>query len=180
MQQSSPMNKLGPIWTIIQFLWSIRRIIAIISMLTALVYLLASETLEQRRTMMVAFSASDARIASHEAGLKVSGDAVFSGPSKDGRSISLEQAQTLYAQVQSLRSELASLSAPTEEIERAVVLYTASLSSVQGAINLFEVGEDGTVSVLEALASIEAPASMYRAAASGYKNSVWRSFWAAF
>lgn len=174
------MNKLGPIWTGIQFVWSIRRIIAIISMLTALVYLLASETLEQRRTMLAAFSANDAQVASLETDLKVHGDAVFSGPSRDGRSITVEQARQLYVTVQLLRSELASLSSPTGKIERAVRLYTTSLSSLQGALNLFEEGEAGTISVLEALAAVEAPASSYRAAAASYENSVWRSFWAAF
>lgn len=180
MQKSSPMNKLGPIWTGIQFVWSIRRIIAIISMLTALVYLLASETLEQRRTMLASFSASDKVIAELEANLKIQGDAAFSGPSRDGRSITVEQARQLYASVQLLRSELAALSSPTSKIERAVLQYTTALSSLQGALNLFEEGEAGTISVLEALSAIDVPASNYRVAAAKYESSVWRSFWAAF
>lgn len=112
--------------------------------------------------------------------MKIQGDAAFSGPSRDGRSITVEQARQLYASVQLLRSELAALSSPTSKIERAVLQYTTALSSLQGALNLFEEGEAGTISVLEALSAIDVPASNYRVAAAKYESSVWRSFWAAF
>lgn len=128
MQQSTAMNKLGPIWTFLQFLWSIKRIIAILSMLTALVYLMASETLEQRRTMLAEFNKSNSVITEFEAVLKSSGDSVFSGPSRDGRSISEELAALLYTATQNLRSELATLSAPNGTIDAARDAYVNSLT----------------------------------------------------
>lgn len=180
MQQSTTMAKLGPVWAVIQFLWSIKRIVAIVSMLTALVYLLASETLEQRRTMLAEFAKADSIVADLEADFKALGDEAFSGPSRDGRSVTPDLGSRLYKATQALRSELASLSPPTNAIEHALIRYTASLSDLQGSLNLFEPGAEGTISVLRALDAVEEPAADYRLAATKYERSVWRSFWAAF
>lgn len=149
-------------------------------MLVALVYLLASETLEQRRTMLVEFAKTDAIVAELEADLKALGDEAFSGPSRDGRSVSPDLASRVYEATQALRSELASLSPPTNAIENALISYTARLSDLQGSLNLFEPGAEGTISVLLALDAIEKPAAEYRIAVTKYERSVWRSFWAAF
>lgn len=180
MQQSTAMSKFGPIWTFIQFLWSIKRIIAIFSMLLTLVYLMAAETLEQRRTMLADFNIAEANIASLEKSLKVSGDSAFGNSSRDGRSITVEIAADLYRATQDLRSGLATLSAPNNRIVATRDAYVASLTKLQGQLNLFEVGEEGTISVLEALHAVEIPAANFRKSASSYQNSVLRSLWAAF
>jgi hypothetical protein len=180
MPQSPTMNKIGPVWSFLQFLWSMKRIIAIISMLTALVYLMASETLEQRRTMLADFNKSEAIIADFEAAFKASGDRAFGGSSRDGRSMTVELAENLYTATQTLRSELATLSAPNSGIQVARDSYVKSLTNLQGKLNLFEVGAEGTISVLEALDEIERPAANFRKETSSYQNSVLRSLWAAF
>ena len=157
-----------------------KKIIAIISMLVTLVYLMASETLEQRRTMLADFNISEATIADFESNLKVRGDSAFSGSSRDGRSMTAELATDLYTATQSLRSELATLSAPNSDIELARDAYVKSLTNLQGKLNLFEVGAEGTISVLEALTAIERPAAIFREESSSYQRSVLRSLWAAF
>ncbi len=180
MQQSSPMSKLGPVWTVFQFLWNIRKIVTIILLVLTLVYLFFAETLQQRRFMLTQFSEAQAVITDLEAEMKRLGDEAFSGPSRDGRSITSIQAHELYAGVQDLRSELATLAPPNAALEIARNSYVNSLTVLLGRLNLFEEGEDSTVSILRALEGIEVPAANYREAAKRYQNSVWRNFWAAF
>lgn len=180
MQQSSTMNKQGPVWTILLFLWNIRKIVSIILMAITLVYLFFSETLEQRRFMLVEFGEEHSLVTMNEAALKILGDEVFRGPSQDGRPITSEQASGLYSGIQRLHSNLATLSPPNQAVEDARDRYARSLTKVLGALNLFEEEADGTSSVLKALQAIEIPAAKYRNAVKRYQNSVWRSFWAAF
>ena len=180
MQQSATMNKLGPLWTIALFFWNIRKVVSIILLVLTLVYLFFNETLEQRRFMLTEFSETQKTITKHEIALKIIGDTVFSGPSRDGRSITTEHATQLYVGVQSLRSQLSALSPPNDDIEKTKDHYVRSLANLQGRINLFDEGEEGTNDVLEAMVGIEVPATNYGIAVKKYQNSVWRSFWAAF
>lgn len=149
-------------------------------MFLTLVYLFFGETLEQRRSMLTEFNKSQLTIVNAETALKSLGDAAFRGPSRDGRSITAEQAEKLYSGVQNLRSNLAAMSPPNRSIENTSNLYIGSLTTLQGSLNLFEEGEEGTLAVLDALAGVEIPATYYGLAVKDYQTSVITSFLAAF
>jgi hypothetical protein len=180
MQQSVSMNKRGSIWTFVLFLWNIRRVVSIILLALTLVYLFFSETLEQRRSMLSEFNQTQKTITAHETALKVLGDTVFSGPSRDGRSITTRQSVELYIGVQGLRSQLTAMTPPNADIEYDRDEYIRTLTFLQGRLNLFEEGAEGTTSVLEALDRIEIPAKRYSSAVKRYQSSVFRSLLAAF
>jgi len=82
--------------------------------------------------------------------------------------------------VQILRSNLAAMSPPNRKIENTSNLYIGSLTALQGSLNLFEVGDEGTIAVLNALSGVESPATYYGLAVKEYQTSVIRSFLAAF
>ncbi|GAA6198701.1 hypothetical protein NBRC116598_41460 [Pseudophaeobacter arcticus] len=180
MQQSMEMNKLGPLWTFYRFVVAIRHIILIVSLGATVIYLLASETLEQRRYMLAEFGKAQAALAKPEAKFGKAGEVIFAGPSQDGRSISGTSAAALQEAARVLRAELLSAPAPNRDIELARHQYAGALADLLGKLNLFEPGADGTISVLTALEAVEAPAAAYHAAAEQYQTSVWTSFWAAF
>ena len=179
MQQSQMMSKIGPVRTFVQFVWALRRIVAVILLALTLIYLLFSETLEQRRFMLGEFSKAQEEISALEAAVKKQGDAVFREPSRSGRSVSSLHAENLYRSAQALHSALLAMSPPNRTIEATRNEYARSVAKLLGTINLFEEGEEGTISVLQALVEIEIPAANFREAAEKYQNSVWVSFWAA-
>ncbi|WP_170428129.1 hypothetical protein [Ruegeria arenilitoris] len=182
MQQSVGMDKLGPVVTVVRFVWAIRNIIAIVSLLCTVGYLLFSETLEQRRYMLSQFAKVQADVTEAEGHLKLAGDLAFREPSRTGASIPVAIAAQLEEAVRALRSELLSAPAPTSRIEKTRTAYAAALVDVLGAINLYEPGGDGekTIAVLTSLHALETPATAYKQAARKYQTSVWNSFWAAF
>lgn len=179
MQQSSTMDKLGPVGTIIRWVWTFRKLISIVALALSLLYLLMGETLHHRRSMLADFSSSIEDISIYEQALKTSGDRAFQDPSRTGESIETSVVKTLYSDVQKLRSRVTALTAPNNRIRKAQIEYLNSLSELQGVLNLFEPGEDGTVAVLTALNDIEMPASQFNNEAVIFKKSVWRSFFAA-
>lgn len=165
-------------------IWSIRKaiihVIAIVSMLTTILYLMYGETLEQRRVMLEQFTKDQVAVSRAEASFKDAGDAAFKGPSQNGRSITDADARLLTQATRSLRSALLSSTTPNGAIQKARIEYTDSLATLQGKLNLFTPGSNGTIAVLRALNAVEKPAADYHDAARSYQNSVWVSFWAAF
>lgn len=181
MQQSATTGSgINFIWNLLQLFWTFRRVISIIAMAMTVMYLLFGELLEQRRFMLQEFATAHQRVVEAEAKLKIAGDAVFRGPSRDGRSITYEGAEALYKSVQTLRSLLAGLTAPTYDIETATKSYLERLTTLQGKLNLFEEGKDGTTSVLEALEELEGPSAEFHSQAEGYQTSTWRTLLSAF
>ncbi|WP_354545959.1 hypothetical protein [Roseovarius sp. MBR-78] len=174
------MNKPGLFWTVVRFVVAIRHIILIVSLGATVLYLLASETLEQRRYMLEQFDKSQAALAKLEAEFGRAGSAVFAGPSKTGRSMTESEAKALQDAARSLRAGLLSAPAPNGDIEQTRQRYAGALSDLLGKLNLFETGEDGTIAVLTALEAVELPAAQYHVVAEQYQTSAWTSFWAAF
>jgi hypothetical protein len=176
------MSKTGPFWTFVRFVWAFRNIIAIVSLLLTVFYLMFSETLEQRRFMLSEFSEAYQNVSVAEGELKTTGDRVFREPSRSGAPVPAEAAAALENAVRDLRSALVAAPAPTGEIEQTRAAYAAELSDVLGAINLFELDGDGegTIRLLGALDAVERPALAYGEAVNDFQTSVWTSFWAAF
>lgn len=181
MQQLLRMNKSGPLWSVVRLVLAFRSIIAIVLLLLTVVYLMFSETLEQRRYMLTEFSASQREIALAEGILKDVGDTAFNVPSTTGGAIHLEDASALADAARELRSVLLAAPAPTSAIEGARAAYATVLADVLGAVNLYSPDDDGesTIRILHALEAIERPAVGYADAARSYQTSVWVSFWAA-
>lgn len=175
------MDKTGLLWTIGRTLWALRNLITIVTLLTTVLYLMFSETLEQRRYMLDKFSEAQNRIAAAEGVLKTAGDFAFKNPSKSGASIPTEVTEALESAVRNLRMTLLSAPAPTNSIQRTRTIYASELADVLGAINLYEPGGDGehTNNVLRALVALEKPATAYKKAATRFQTSVWASLWAA-
>ncbi|MEE2633100.1 MAG: hypothetical protein VX940_02230 [Pseudomonadota bacterium] len=183
MQQSLRMNnRAGCFWTVVRFVWTLRNIISIVLLLSTVLYLMFSETLEQRRFMLAEFSKAQNSISAAEGELKAAGDLTFRMPSKTGASIATETIVALENATRALRATLIAAPAPTTPIEESRAVYASALADVLGSINLYEPGGDGerTNAVLFSLASLEDPANAYKRAATAYQTSVWKSFWAAF
>lgn len=180
MQQSQLVNKVNVVWTIAVWIWTARKIISIILLVVSLAYLLWAELLEQRQYMRNQFTQETIQLSILEASFKQAGDAVFSGPSRDGRSITVELAETLYANAQKLQSDLNSFSQPNAELNVLRNAYAGAITDLLGALNLFEPGEVGTIRVLESLSKVDLAGTAYRNAADAYKNSFWQTFLSAF
>lgn len=180
MQQSMGMDKAGPFWTFVRFVVAIRHILLIVSLGATVAFLLASETLEQRRTMLADFGKAQIELAKLEAEFGKAGGAAFTGPSQDESSITVPDAVALQDAARALRSGLLSAPAPNVKVDLARQRYAGELADLLGTLNLFEPGADGTIAVLTALEAIEGPAALYHDAAEQYQTSVWTSFWAAF
>lgn len=180
MQQSQLVNKVNVVWTIAVWIWTARKIISIILLVLWLAYLLWAEVLEQRQYMRNQFTQETVELAVLEASFKQAGDAVFSGPSRDGRSITVELAETLHVRTQVLQSDLNSFAQPTSQLKMLRDVYAGSLTDLLGALNLFDPGEEGTIRILEALTTVDLASTAYHAASEEYKNSVWQTFLSAF
>ena len=179
--QTQSMNRLST-WIVdgVRFIYAIKHIIAIVSLSVALVYLLAAETLHQRRAMVASFETAQQAVTGAEAQLRAAGDAAFRNPSRTGASITKGEVDALMLAVQGLRSTLGAAPAPNSAIQSSRAAYVNSLTDLPGKLNLFAPGPDGTISVLTALDGIGVHADQYHATSSKFLTSTFNSFLAAF
>lgn len=179
--QTQSMNKVTT-WVVdrARFIYAIKHIIAIVSLSVALVYLLAAETLQQRRAMVASFEAAQRVVTDAEAVLRAAGDAAFRSPSRSGALITQAEVDALMTAVQGLRSALGAAPAPNSAIETSRAGYANSLTDLQGKLNLFVPGPDGTIEVLTALDGLGVHADRYHADSAKFLTSTFNSFLAAF
>ncbi|WP_201156862.1 hypothetical protein [Rhodobaculum claviforme] len=174
------MNRLGPFWAIARFIWAFKGLISIVLLAGTFLGYMTSEMIEHRRTMVKNFNATLSEIGAAEATFRNAGELAFKGPSRTGDSITTKQAQSLEQAVRALRSKLIEGLTPNRTIENARDAYVRSLTDLQGRLNLFAPGAEGTERVLEGLILVQPAADAYHESATTFQTSVWTSFWSAF
>lgn len=179
--QTQSMNRLAT-WVVdgVRFIYAIKHIIAIVSLSVALAYLLAAETVQQRRAMVASFSTAQQEVTTAEAKVRTAGDAVFRNPSRTGALITQSEVDALMVAVRGLRSALVAAPAPNATIQTTRTAYVNSLTDLQGKLNLFEMGAEGTITVLTALDGIGVYADQYHTASARFLTSTFNSLLAAF
>ena len=180
MQTFATMNRLGPVWTFVRFIWAIKGLISIVLLIGTFLGYMTSEMIEHRRSMLKEFSTAVSSIGVAEAEFRKSGESAFRGPSRTGESVTFEQVRSLEETVLALRSALLKSMTPNGAIQQARDAYVRSLTDLQGRLNLFTPGVEGTEAVLEGLVLVQPSADAYHEAATEFQTSVWTSFWAAF
>jgi hypothetical protein len=180
MQALATMTRFGPVWTFVRFVWAIKGLISIVLLIGTFVGYMTSEMIEHRRAMLKDFSSALASIGTAEATFREAGELAFRGPSRTGESITLAQVRALEEAALALRSALLKSMTPNGAIQQARDAYVRSLTDLQGRLNLFAPGVEGTEAVLEGLVLVQPSADAYHEAATEFQTSVWTSFWAAF
>lgn len=180
MQASATMTRLGPVLTFVRFIWAVKGLISIVLLIGMFVGYITSEMIEHRRTMLKDFNSALSTIGAAEATFREAGELAFKGPSRIGESVTVEQVRSLEEAVLGLRAALLESLTPNGAIEQARDAYVRSLTDLQGRLNLFTPGVEGTEAVLEGLVLVQPPADAYHEAATSFQTSVWTSFWAAF
>lgn len=180
MQSSMMTSKVNTLQKWVQFIWAARGLISIVLLIGTLFGYLASEMIEQRRSMLREFSASQLLISSAESEFRSAGESAFSGPSRSGSLIGDDEASRLTNATKNLRGSLLASLIPNAEIRDAQAGYLAHLAKLQGQLNLHSMDVDSTENILRALISVQTPADRYHDAATRFRTSVWTSFLAAF
>jgi hypothetical protein len=154
--------------------------ISIVLLLGTFVGYMTSEMVEHRRVMLKDFTSAVSSIGVAEAAFREAGELAFQGPSRTGSSVTPEQVRSLGEAALALRSALLKSIAPNGAIQETRDAYVLSLTDLQGRLNLFGPGVEGTEAVLEGLVLVQPYADAYHEAATDFQTSVWTSFWAAF
>jgi|GEM_PF-2564882 len=180
MQALVTMVSRGAILTIIRSIWAFKGMISILLLIGSILGYIGAEMIEHRRVMLTEFNTSLAAINTTEDRFRKAGELAFAGPSQAGNSMTIEQVVHLEEVVRALRDALLGSLAPNSVIEETRAAYVSSLTDLQGRLNLFSPGVEGTEAVLEGLILVQPPADAYHEAANNFQTSVWTSFWAAF
>jgi hypothetical protein len=173
-------DKVSWVWNGLQYIWTFRKAISIVSLSLTLLYLLWAEVLEQRKYMRDQFEAGLSDLAKVEAAFAVAGNTAFREPSQIGSTVSLEAAEVLYLKAQDLRSELSSFPQANGRLDVLRDMYAGEVSDLIGSLNLIGTGGDAANKVLEEIHAVDLAATAYHEMADAYLASTWRTFWSAF
>jgi hypothetical protein len=168
------------LWTFVRFIWAIKGLISIVLLVGTFLGYMTSEMIEHRRSMLKDFNTAMSHIGVAEAAFREAGEQAFRGPSRIGESVTSGQARALEEAVLALRSELLKSVTPNDAIEQTRDAYVRSLTDLQGRLNLFVPGVEGTEAVLTGLVLVQPSADAYHEAATEFQTSVWTSFWATY